>query len=170
MRPAREKSSFAEAVLLLVLGVLLLMVILTACNNDKSNRTFGSVDPPTVLGEWEGTLVTISRTPSDTVSSQVMTTHFTFDDTTFTYYHFNDWGQVLQPYEGTAGYDLTSTTIYLHPTLTEADSVTYDPMLMPYRQGPYDLTLEHQRMVLNRLEEYLGGTEQEQLIDLHRVH
>ncbi len=162
---ARDRATVA-AILLVVTGLAFLTAVLAGCSSNAT-RHYGPVDPPSVLGEWEGTLLHIYRVPGDSAQTDTIRTHFLFDDSLFSYYHFDNFGQMLGPYQGTAPYDLTDSTIYLHPTGPYPGSI--DWAKVPWAQDPYQLSLDYQEMLLVWSRSYGEGIEQEQRIDLRRV-
>lgn len=147
--------------------LLSLLIMLTGCDSDKSARHVGPVGPATMSGQWRGTLTAVYQVGNDTLSNFSVKTRITFDDTSFTYRHVDDYGNAIPPYEAVGPYLRSDTLVELQDTTTYDAWV--DRSITPIIDEPYRLTLSYTVMVLHWRHDYGSGIVRSQRIDLRKV-
>lgn len=145
---------------------LLLTLALGACDTDKAARHFGPAANPSIVGEWGGTVTALYISGNDTLSATTFNTRFTFDDSTFSYRHIDDFGSVIEPYHGSGRHERADSTIYLQDTTTYSEWT--DRTITPIIDEPYAVSLSQAALVMVWIHNYPQGIVRSQRIDLIR--
>lgn len=145
---------------------LLLAVALSACDSNKATRYFGPAATPSIVGQWGGTVTALYISGNDTVSVRTFNTRYTFDDTTFSYRHIDDFGKVIEPYHGAGRHERADKLIYLQDTTTYSEWT--DRTVTPIVDEPYTVSLSQTALVMVWTHAYGQGIIRSQRIDLER--
>ena len=146
--------------------ILSLAQVLQSCGRDGGARIVGPSGPPSLLGQWKGTVTAVYVSGNDTLSVKTYKARLSFDSTTFSYRYVDDYGYTVQPYVGSGTYDREGASIYLHDTTTYDQWV--DRSTTPIIDEPYTLSLSHTSAILRWHHDYDQVLSRTQCFDLIR--
>jgi len=153
-------------VTVLVWLFLVLTALSIGCNDNDGARVVGPTGPPSLLGQWKGTMTAVTVSGTDTLLVRVFKMRIRFEDSTFSYRYVDNYGITIDPYSGSGTYERLDTLVYLRDTTVYADWV--DRTMTPITDEPYRLTLDRTYTVLFWTHDYGGAIVRNQRLDLKR--